>query len=113
VLNPLTVAEMAKWLSLDADVAIDAALVVGGIPLVAQSWQGHSRRAFLAEALCDPTPALIVRASAVPGADGDTVLVACPVRPSKKLAWTSFSAPASSWRLGGRLVRTGSLNRPP
>ncbi len=61
VLNPLTVAEVGDLLGLTPAEAIDAALVVGGFPLVAQSWPpGLDRREFLQEALADPTSALIV-----------------------------------------------------
>lgn len=61
VLNPLTVAEVGDLLDLAPAEAIDAALVVGGFPLVARSWPpGLDRREFLQEALGDPTSALIV-----------------------------------------------------
>lgn len=61
VLDPLTVAEVGDLLGLDAASAIDATLVVGGFPLIAQSWPaGVSRIDFLADALADPTSALIV-----------------------------------------------------
>ncbi|MGH8909461.1 MAG: ATP-binding protein [Egibacteraceae bacterium] len=63
VLEPLTVAEIGELLRLDPADAIDAALVVGGFPLVAQSWsRGLDRRGFLEEALNDSTSALIVSA---------------------------------------------------
>ncbi|MGH3614261.1 MAG: ATP-binding protein [Pseudonocardia sp.] len=61
ILNPLSVAEVGDLLGLTPADAIDAALVVGGFPLVAQSWiEGLDRRQFLSEALDDPTSALIV-----------------------------------------------------
>lgn len=61
VLEPLTVAEVGDLLGLDPAAAVDATLIVGGFPLVAQTWpKGLDRREFLAEALTDPTSALIV-----------------------------------------------------
>lgn len=61
VLDPLSVAEVGDLLTLAPADAIDAALVVGGFPLVARSWPpGAHRSAFLGEALSDPTSPLIV-----------------------------------------------------
>ncbi len=61
VLDPLSVAEVGDLLDLAPAEAIDAALVVGGFPLVARSWSpGTDRSGFLAEALSDPTSPLIV-----------------------------------------------------
>lgn len=61
VLGPLTVAELADLLDLAPAEAMEAMLVVGGFPLVAQSWvPGLGRREFLQQALADPTSALIV-----------------------------------------------------
>ncbi|MGH3980816.1 MAG: ATP-binding protein [Pseudonocardiaceae bacterium] len=61
VLGPLTVAELADLLDLAPAEAIDAMLIVGGFPLVAQSWpRGLDRRGFLQQALGDPTSPLIV-----------------------------------------------------
>ena len=59
VLNPLTIAEVGDLLGLAPAEAIDAALVVGGFPLVAQSWLPDlDRQEFLQDALADPTRAL-------------------------------------------------------
>lgn len=61
VLNPLTVAEVGDLLGFAPADAMDATLVVGGFPLVAQSWtEGFDRRQFLTTSLGDPTSALIV-----------------------------------------------------
>ncbi|MGQ0575073.1 MAG: ATP-binding protein [Pseudonocardia sp.] len=61
VLDPFTVAEVGDLLGLAPADAVDATLVVGGFPLVAQSWaEGQDRRQFLDDALADPTSALIV-----------------------------------------------------
>lgn len=61
VLEPLTVAEIGELLRLEPAEAVDAALIVGGFPLVAQSWShGLTRQEFLEAALNDPTSALIV-----------------------------------------------------
>lgn len=60
-LGPLTVAELADLLDLSPADAVDASLVVGGFPLVAQSWSaGTDRHEFLRQALADPTSPLIV-----------------------------------------------------
>lgn len=61
MLDPLTVAEVGDLLGLGPADAIDAALVVGGFPLVAQSWPaGQDLRQFLDDALADQTSSLIV-----------------------------------------------------
>lgn len=61
VLGPLSVAELADLLDLAPVEAMEAMLVVGGFPLVAQSWaRGLDRWTFLQQALADPTSPLIV-----------------------------------------------------
>lgn len=63
VLQPLSVGEVGGLLGLAPAEAFDAALVVGGFPLVARSWPpGAGVMEFLRAALADPTSPLIVTA---------------------------------------------------
>ncbi len=61
VVGPLTPADVADMLDLDAAAAFDAALITGGLPLICSQWRrGESMWAFLEESLSDPTSALLV-----------------------------------------------------
>ncbi len=61
VVHPLTPAETADLLGLDPADALDAYLVVGGLPLIVQRWRkGTTLWRFLARELNDPTSPLIV-----------------------------------------------------
>lgn len=61
VLLPLDPAAVGELTGTTGAAALEAALVTGGLPLVCQEWRpGWSRQRFLAEALADPTSALIV-----------------------------------------------------
>lgn len=61
VVPPLNPADVAEMLGLPAAEAIDAYLVSGGLPLVLDEWQpGNSVSDYLAEAVPDPTSALLV-----------------------------------------------------
>ncbi|GIG65146.1 hypothetical protein Pen01_14410 [Phytomonospora endophytica] len=63
VLGPLGPADLAEMLDLDAATAFDAALITGGLPLVARDWlPGTSVWEFLGTALDNPTSALLVSA---------------------------------------------------
>ncbi|WP_326550641.1 ATP-binding protein [Micromonospora sp. NBC_01813] len=63
VLGPLNPADLATMLDLPPADAIDAALITGGLPLVAAEWpSGASGWDFLDAALADPTSALLVSA---------------------------------------------------
>jgi hypothetical protein len=63
VVGPLNPADLATMLETPAADAIDAALVTGGLPLVAAEWRpGDNVWRFLEEALTDPTSALLVSA---------------------------------------------------
>jgi AAA+ ATPase superfamily predicted ATPase len=63
VVGPLNPADLASMLGLSAPDAIDAALVTGGLPLIAAEWPvGASADEFLTTALQDPTSALLVSA---------------------------------------------------
>jgi AAA+ ATPase superfamily predicted ATPase len=61
VIPPLSPADVADMLGLSAAEAFDAYLVSGGLPLILDEWPaGGSVADFLAEALTDPTSALLV-----------------------------------------------------
>jgi hypothetical protein len=61
--GPLTPADLGDMLELPAVDAIDATLVTGGLPLICTEWQpGAGLWDFLAQALADPTSALLVSA---------------------------------------------------
>lgn len=63
VLGPLGPADLAEMLGLDAATAFDAALITGGLPLVARDWRpGSTVWEFLTAALDNPTSALLVSA---------------------------------------------------
>jgi AAA+ ATPase superfamily predicted ATPase len=63
VLGPLNPAELSTMLGLAPAEAFDAALVTGGLPLIAAEWaHGAPMWDFLAEALANPTSALLVSA---------------------------------------------------
>ena len=63
VVGPLNPADLAAMLDLPAADAIDAALVTGGLPLIASEWpRGATADEFLAGALRDPTSALLISA---------------------------------------------------
>jgi uncharacterized protein len=63
VLGPLNPADLATMLDQPPADAIDAALITGGLPLVAAEWPpGASVWDFLGTALADPTSALLVSA---------------------------------------------------
>ncbi|MFK3980343.1 ATP-binding protein [Micromonospora sp. NPDC050397] len=63
VVGPLNPADLSVMLDLGAADAIDAALVTGGLPLVCTEWRpGADVWDFLAEALSDPTSAMLVSA---------------------------------------------------
>lgn len=60
---PFSPAEVAELTGLDPVEAIDAYLIVGGLPLVARSWRpGEDQWSFLGTQLKDPTSPLIVDA---------------------------------------------------
>ncbi|MER7889327.1 DUF234 domain-containing protein [Micromonospora sp. NPDC094482] len=61
VIPPLGPAEVAQMLALPAAEAFDAYLVSGGLPLILDEWPaGATLRDYLADAVTDPTSALIV-----------------------------------------------------
>lgn len=63
VIHPLSPADVAEMLDLDPADALDAYLVIGGFPVLALEWgKGRDLRAYLAEALLDPTSFLVVSA---------------------------------------------------
>ena len=63
VVGPLSPADLAAMLQLTPADAIDAALVTGGLPLIATEWPaGASVEEFLTPAMSDPTSALLVSA---------------------------------------------------
>lgn len=63
VVGPLNPADLAAMLDLAPADAIDAALVTGGLPLIAAEWpRGAPVDVFLSQALDDPTSALLVSA---------------------------------------------------
>lgn len=60
-LLPLSPTEVANMLNLEPAAALDAYLMVGGFPLLAEAWgKAHDVRSFLARELVDPTSPLIV-----------------------------------------------------
>lgn len=74
ILDPLNLAEVADMCGLADDVAFDAFLITGGLPLVCQDWpSGASPGDFLMQAYAKPTSPLIVSgerilAAELPGA---------------------------------------------
>ncbi|NJP32086.1 ATP-binding protein [Micromonospora sp. HSS6-12] len=61
VVPPLSPADVAEMLGLSAAEAIDAYLVTGGLPLILDEWpSGASLSEYLADAVTDPTSALLV-----------------------------------------------------
>ncbi|WP_426563757.1 ATP-binding protein [Angustibacter sp. McL0619] len=63
VVPPLSPAEVAAMLDLDAAQAFDAHLVTGGLPMICAEWKsGLTLRRYLAKATADPTSALVVSA---------------------------------------------------
>ncbi|MEV4808448.1 ATP-binding protein [Micromonospora avicenniae] len=61
VVPPLSPADVAEMLALPAAEAFDAYLVSGGLPLILDEWpDGATLRDYLADAVTDPTSALIV-----------------------------------------------------
>lgn len=63
VIPPLSPADVADMLELDAPDAFDAYLVTGGLPLILDEWpRGASLIEYLTEAVADPTSALLVSA---------------------------------------------------
>ena len=61
VVPPLSPADVSELLDLPAAEAIDAYLVSGGLPLILDEWpRGATLQDYLAEAIPDPTSALIV-----------------------------------------------------
>jgi uncharacterized protein len=63
VVPPLNPADVADMLDLPAAEAFDAYLVTGGLPLILDEWpRGASLTGYLAEAVDDPTSALLVSA---------------------------------------------------
>lgn len=80
VIDPLRAGEVAQLLGIDG--AVDATLVVGGFPLNVLSWPpGTPLRAFVTEAVSDPTSALVISAERTlsaefPEPDARSVLLA-------------------------------------
>jgi AAA+ ATPase superfamily predicted ATPase len=61
VVGPLSPAEIASMLDLDAASAFDAALITGGLPLICGEWlRGTSVWEYLDQALANPVSALLV-----------------------------------------------------
>jgi AAA+ ATPase superfamily predicted ATPase len=60
VIEPLHAGEVGRLLNLDGADAVDAALIVGGFPLIALSWSpGTTMEGFITDAVSDPTSALV------------------------------------------------------
>lgn len=63
VVPPLSPPEVADMLDLESADAFDAYLVTGGLPLICDEWtRGRTLQQYLADALADPTSALVVSA---------------------------------------------------
>lgn len=63
VVPPLNPADIAAMLNLDAADAFDAYLITGGLPLILDEWpDNRTALDYLAEAVADPTSALLVSA---------------------------------------------------
>lgn len=74
---PMSPADIADLLSLDAADAFDAYLTIGGFPMLAADWSpGMTREKFLARELCDPSSNLIVNGERILAAEFRTELQA-------------------------------------
>jgi len=110
VLDPLNPAEVAAMLGLAAADAFDAHLVTGGLPLICQEWpKGATWDAYTAQALNDPTSALIVSGERVLRAEFPSATRAYDVLRAIGSGERTFSTIAS--RVGGAApLAPGSLN---
>jgi AAA+ ATPase superfamily predicted ATPase len=93
VVPPFSPLETATMLGLDGAPALDAYLVVGGFPLVVQTWRrGESLRRFLARELTDPTSPLIVTGERILAAEFPRELQARDVLGAIGAGETTFTA---------------------
>ena len=107
VVPPLTPAEVGEMLGLGSADAFDARLVTGGLPLVCADWpRGASLHDYLAQALTDPTSALLVSAERSLAAEFPADLQARTVLRTVGAGERTFSAIA---RAAG--IPQGSLDR--
>ncbi|MEV6106895.1 DUF234 domain-containing protein [Streptomyces sp. NPDC051940] len=110
-LPPLTPYEVGEMAGLPAAEAIDAFLVTGGLPLIAQEWrEGESREHFLRRSLEDPTSPLLVSAERALAAEFPAALQArhvLSVIGSGERTFTSIAARAGT---ADRALAPGSLN---
>jgi uncharacterized protein len=107
VVPPLNPADVAEMLSLSAAEAFDAYLVSGGLPLILDEWpQGAGVMTYLAEAVADPTSALLV--------SGERALAAeFPAESQARIVLGAIGAGERSFSLIARAggVPTASLHR--
>ena len=108
VIPPLSPADVATMLDLRPAEAFDAFLVTGGLPLVLDEWPGGASLAeYLAEAVSDPTSALVVSAERALAAEFPTAAQARRVLGAIGSGERAFSLIG---RAAGDL-QTASLNR--
>ena len=69
-IEPLSPADVGTLLGLEPDDALDAYLVIGGFPVLAQEWgKGRKLASYVRDALTDPTSFLVVSAERALGAE--------------------------------------------
>ncbi|MGH3764659.1 MAG: ATP-binding protein [Pseudonocardiaceae bacterium] len=96
VVPPLSPADVAAMLDLPAAAAFDAYLITGGLPLILDEWRnGSTVTGYLAEAVSDPTSALLVSAERMLAAE-------FPVEAQARGVLTALGSGERSYALIGR-----------
>lgn len=108
VIHPLSPAETAQMLQLDAATAFDAHLVHGGFPTLARAWQDSSDiRHFLGAQLADATSPLVVVGERILNVEFPPTLQARTILEAIGSGQTTFSAISNRAHLNqGSLART-------
>lgn len=108
VIPPLSPNDVAEMLELNAADAFDAYLVTGGLPLILDEWPPHaSVIEYLAEAVADPTSALLVSAERALAAE-------FPAEAQARLVLSAIGSGERSFALIGRAaggIPQASLSR--
>lgn len=108
VIHPLSPAETAQMLQLDAATALDAHLIHGGFPTLVRAWQGSSDVThFLGTQLTDATSPLVVVGERILNVEFPPALQARAVLEAIGSGQTTFSAIGNRARINqGSLART-------